>query len=106
MAIDYKKEWKKFRHTYGKYKVQSEKTTPTPLDALMDFQIQGTITAREKLMEAYIKEIMTTDIGEVSKDAYNIRLFLYGCRCGTISVSKINFNAWCEKRKGGKNETK
>ena len=102
MAIDYKKEWKVLQHIYGKYMIQDQRgipSIPSTLDELMNFQIQRTIMAREKLMGAYVKEMITTDIGKVDEDTYAVRIFLYEHQCGTINVGTLNFDAWCKKRK-------
>ncbi len=104
MAIDYKKEWKELQHVYGKYTIQDQRglpSIPTDLNELMNFQIQRTISKREKLMEEYIKSHMTTDIGKVNSEIYSVRLSLHDCPTGNISVGRLNFDEWC-KKKGGK----
>lgn len=105
MAIDYKKEWKKLENAYGGAGVIIKGEAITiKLGALMSTQIEKTIDDREKLMEEYMKENMTTDIDGADKHYHHVKIT--NARkargpIGTMYVHKKDFDAWC-KEKGGK----
>jgi len=104
MAIDYKKEWKKLQHIYGGYTIQDHRGTchsiPTTLDEVMNFQIQHTIQTREKLMQEFVKERLTTNIDGGTKNSHRVYIILRGELFGNISVLKEDFDKWCEKKGG------
>jgi len=109
MAIDYKKEWCLLKHIYGKYIIQDKRgipSIPTTLDEVMNFQIQHTIMAREKLMEEYVKERITTNIDGGEKSFYNVQVIdkahgRVNWLLGSLHIHKADFATWC-KKKGGK----
>ena len=104
MAIDYKKEWRTLKQTYGRYLIPGADRPhhATTLDEVMNFQIQHTIMARERLMEEFIKENLTTEIDGGNKNSHNVNIIFRGGKMyGKISVSKKDFDVWC-KKKGGK----
>jgi len=104
MAIDYKKEWKLLQQIYGKYTIQDKRGIPsisTTLDEVMNFQIERTISNREKLMQEYLgTERLQTDITGGTPTCYNVLIIIAGDKRGTISVSKKAFDAWCKKKEG------
>jgi len=97
MAIDYRKEWEKFRTLYGKYKVSSD--LKTNIRELMDFQVSQTINEREKLMEEYVREGVQTEIVGGEAKYYTVKIVVRGHMRGCISISKDAFQNWLKKRK-------
>jgi len=101
MAIDYGKEWKLLQQIYGKYTIQDTRgipSIPTTLDEVMDFQIQHTIAQREKLMQEFVKERITTNIDGGTRNSHNVNFIFRGGRITNISVLKEEFANWCKKK--------
>ena len=102
MAIDYKEEWETLQHIYGKYAIQDERkipSIPTSLNEVMNFQIQHTIQAREKLMEEFVKSRMKTDITSSSKYMYTVGVIFRGNIIAYVKVDKDAFQSWLKNRK-------
>ena len=110
MAIDYKEEWKKFRAKYGYNYIQAKEGSPKStltLDNLMKTWIRNAILGRERLMEEYVKENITTNINGGERhfhkvDVIDKRHGRTDWLIGTIHVHKADFDAWCKKKGGGK----
>jgi len=104
MAIDYKKEWEKLHSSHGKCLLDKRKILhgPNPLlSTVMDTQIRQTIGKREGLMKEYLKSGIKTDITGGDKYCHDVDVRFHDNVFGNISVSKVDFDAWC-KKKGGK----
>ena len=105
MAINYKEEWEKLLKAYGsKNVITYHPDEKSRLRDLMHLQIQGTIDDREKLMEEYVKNHITTEIDGTDKEYHHIKIVVDSKArgpIGTMYIHKKDFDAWCEK-KGGK----
>ena len=103
MAIDYRKEWKKFQAKCGNYYIVKDPgsaITPThTVKNEMDTQIRNTILERERLMNEYIHEKMQTNIDGGTKLAHNVDIILNGVLSARVSINKKHFAEWCERKK-------
>jgi len=98
MAIDYKREWDRLHCHYGSYLVRTG-LSMTPLNVLMNKQIADTINKREKLMEEYVKKMITTNIFSTNKEFHKVQIYINGVQREIYFVSKQDFNAWCKKKR-------
>jgi len=106
MAIDFRKEWKRFRAEYGHCYIQAKEGSPKStctLANVMDTWMRNVILNRERLMEEYVKENMQTDIVDGDKDFHHIKIYNNRTRgskspIGTMHIHKADFDAWCKKK--------
>ena len=106
MAIDFRKEWKRFRAEYGHCYIQAKEGSPKSTCALanvMDTWMRNVILNRERLMEEYMKERITTEIDGGNSEAHNVKIIDKRCNILICSkfINKKHFDEWC-KKKGGK----
>ena len=107
MAIDFRKEWKAFRVECGRYyivKDPGDAIVPTgTLANAMDTWMRNVVLKRERLMEIYVKERITTEIDGGNSEAHNVKIIDKRCNILICSkfINKKHFDEWC-KKKGGK----
>lgn len=103
MAIDYKVEWEKLSSMYGCCGVNiPHEAVSVTLRSIMENQIADTISEREKLMEEFIKQKMTTSIGKQDKLCYYVDLVINKGIFGRFGISRKDFDKWLKEWKGGK----
>lgn len=98
MAIDYKKEWDKFRGKHGLCRINVG-GKQVHVKQIMENQIRNTINARENLMQEFVKKKLTTNISKQDEYSYCVDLVIDNGIFGSYYVSKNEFRTWLEKRK-------
>lgn len=104
MVIDYREEWEKFKRHYGRYCI-ADRTTKDGLrlhvGRLMEDWIKDTINSREKLMEEFVRQRMTTNISKQDKYCYYVDIVIDEGIFGRFGISKKQFATWLKNRKKG-----
>ena len=101
MAIDYKAEWEKLILWCGAFGVNiPHEAVSVSLRSIMENQIAGTISKREKLMEEYVKEMIRTNIEGGTKHFHIVKVNAHDLLLmDKLHVSKADFAAWLKNRK-------
>jgi len=98
MAIDYRKEWEKLYNKYGGNSIRIAGSLHR-LCEVMNRQINETINEREKLMEEYVKRMITTNISDTNERQHEVQIYINGFPRVSYFVDRPEFNAWCKKKR-------
>jgi hypothetical protein len=99
VAIDYKEQWKRLHNTHGSKNVRVAGVLMS-LSELMNRQINETIVIREKLMEEFIKQRITTNIDGGTKNSHMVDIIFRGRQLDRVSVNKEDFQKWVDAKRG------
>ena len=104
MAIDYREQWEEFKVYYRFRKVEAEEVgAGATIGKLMEDWIKDVIEGREKLMQEFVKQRLTTNIGKQDKHCYYVDIVINDGIFGRFAVSRNEFRTWLKNgKKGGK----